>query len=44
MTDEIHYQFGGEWFCADHQATFELHEAENNGGDCPWCDRPVEAP
>jgi hypothetical protein len=43
MTDRDHEPFGGagDWFCYIHQASFEIHEAEENGGDCPWCGQEV---
>jgi 3'-phosphoadenosine 5'-phosphosulfate sulfotransferase (PAPS reductase)/FAD synthetase len=32
----------GGWYCSNHEAGFEAHEAENNDGCCPWCGEPVE--
>ena len=42
LNESVHTTFSGEFYCRDHRASFEAHEAEQNGGDCPWCGREVE--
>jgi transcription initiation factor IIE alpha subunit len=36
-----HSEFGGDYYCENHHALFESHEAVNNYAKCPWCDSDI---
>lgn len=42
-SDENHERTAPGWFCHNHNALFEFHEAAENGGACPWCGGVVVA-